>query len=313
MGRGKKSKQAGPPPPLASLPMPLRPWPNVGALVAVTNRNTDHTVCPARVLGYPSDVHVQVQFVLWEDLTQKDPLERPATVPATWVAPLSVAPSAGRRVQQGDVGLVAMDVTIDGAASSRGMRRFRVTKLLEGGAVGGRTLPRAHSSAYVHLTAAELATDVSWMVADFIPRTRDSESKLLCTPVRSVDADAPPLRQAFTARQLTEWQVEPASVTSQLSLTTTPMDYVTLRSGGVAQVDSEYMYAARWGADAQPESMAADTALGGLAAFAEAHHGGKGTERTYSRWSCSMCATMLDRINAPPIDRSIHVVAAVWT
>jgi hypothetical protein len=55
------------------------------------------------------------------------------------------------------------------------------------------------------------------------------------------------------------------------------------------------------------DASAGTTQLGGFSSFAEARYGCTGTARSYSRWSCTMCAIMLDRLNPPAGSRGFDV------
>eukprot|EP01047_Picozoa_sp_COSAG01_P097413 COSAG01_NODE_27748_length_677_cov_31.311419_2_plen_98_part_01 len=92
---------------------------------------------------------------------------------------------------------------------------------------GCRTLPRAFLGRYVEITAEEAASCVRWVAASAATfGARLAGGNLLFTPTAgSPGSTTPlPLRQGYTARMLKEWGSDPASVCSQLSLSTTPTD-----------------------------------------------------------------------------------------
>ena len=256
----------------------------------------DWSVWPAQVLGFPSHIHVFVQYFDWELQATTET----AIVLRTACSPLSTFGSTDHVVQKGDTGVCVLCISSVGEAGEQTdvPRYVVITRVLPEGGCAARIRPRKASAGEI-LFSKEECGQIHWCSKDqFAPITH--AGKLLFCP-RAIAPSTRQLRPAYTARQLLDLRGDPASVVSQLSAGTTPTDLVNLRLAG--HDDEEY--AARWGPDLRVGSLSDTTCLGGFSSFAEEKYGGTGTSRTYSRWSCSMCAIMLDRLNPPTGSRGL--------
>jgi hypothetical protein len=143
----------------------------VGAVVAVDLAREG--VWPARVLGWASDLHCRVHYVLWDSW-------EPAGEPTAVVASSAVLPLPRRREGRavaGDVGL--LEQASHASATGTVYRLVKVVRVAEAG-LHVRLLPR-RSNATIEIARADEGS-LRWAPPQFSP-AQPVDTRFKCTPL----------------------------------------------------------------------------------------------------------------------------------
>jgi hypothetical protein len=166
----------------------------VGAVVAVDLAREG--VWPARVLGWASDLHCRVHYVLWDSW-------EPTGEPAAVVASSAVLPLPRRREGRavaGDVGL--LEQASPASATGTVYRLMKVVRVAEAG-LHVRLLPR-RSNATIEIARADEGS-LRWAPPQFSP-AQPVDTRFKCTPLPRLPVGNTPMPQLTTASQLAAWK-----------------------------------------------------------------------------------------------------------